>query len=69
VNVFGGSGFKVRLFVPSPYDLDAHERAEDSGDFRALRIEQPVTVATDAEWTVLEVPPVTPWGILVLERR
>jgi len=65
--VFGGTAFDVRLLAPPPYDRDAHDLAEDTADYGALRFELPIPVTTEGEWTVLEVLPMTPWGVLVLE--
>lgn len=68
-NAFGRAAFAARLLVPAPYDKETHNHAEESGDYAALQTELPVTVDIDGGWAVVETPPVTPWGILVLTQK
>lgn len=61
---FGGRPLKLRFLAPAPYAAVAHERAEASRDFAPLSttIELP-----SGRVSVVELPDVDPWGILVIE--
>ena len=61
---FGGRSLKLRFLAPAPYDAAAHEKAEASRDFA------PLTTATElpgGRVSVVQLPGVDPWGILVVE--
>jgi hypothetical protein len=61
---FGGRPLKLRFLVPAAYDAVAHEKAEASRDFA------PLTTATELPGgpvSVVQLPGVDPWGILVIE--
>ncbi|AOS45895.1 hypothetical protein Verru16b_02986 [Lacunisphaera limnophila] len=63
--IFSGRPFRAELIVPKTYDAAAHERAFTSGGYEPLveRLELPL--APDGG---LVLPPLHPWGILVLSR-
>lgn len=61
---FGGRPLKLRFLAPAPYDATAHEKAEASRDFAPLTT---VTEVPGGRVSVVELPEVDPWGILVIE--
>jgi hypothetical protein len=68
-HVFGSGSFTARLVVPPDYDPKIHDLAEETRDYAALAAEVRVTVRTRGEWKLVDVPPITPWGLLILERE
>ena len=65
---FGGGQLRARLLVPPKYGKTAHERAENSKDYSKLAAEQDVKVFVEGELTRVDLPPLNPWGILVVEK-
>lgn len=79
---FPGQKLQVFLRTPSAYNATAHEQAEkraqgmrkpnerlgpaESKAYAPLILETPLNTAVEGEWTAVEVPAVTPWGILVV---
>ena len=61
---FGDVPLQYRLFTPTHYDKDAHNKAFDSGDYSPLTWE---TKLDDGYVTTVEIPALAPWGILVVE--
>ena len=59
-----GCSLRIRLLQPKPYDRAAHETAEETGQFESLSQE---VVLTEGRDTSVEVPALTPWGLLVVE--
>lgn len=66
---FKSVDLSVSLLVPPPYEKAAHEKASTSGDYSTLMQEAPLKTMTEGNWTVIEVPAVSPWGVLVVERE
>jgi hypothetical protein len=64
---FAGAPLQVRLRLPAPYDPDAHALAEAGKDYGTLIREETLTPTTEGKWTTVKVPPVEPWGMLVVE--
>jgi hypothetical protein len=62
----GDRPLSLTLWVPSPYDPDLHRKAQDSGVFSAMTAEAPAETSTDGESTIVRVPALHPWGILVI---
>lgn len=61
---FGDRPLKVRFLAPPPYAAAEHEQAETTGDYRALA---PVTELVDGRVGMVELPAVSPWGMVVFE--
>lgn len=61
---YGDNPLRYRLFMPIPYNKQAHEHAFESKDYSALL--QEIELPCD-ETNMLEIPTLTPWGMLVLE--
>jgi len=57
------------LHSPSPFDARAHEKAETSGDYAPLSRTKELRIAPDGDWRIIEVPALTPWGMLVISQR
>ena len=61
--LFAGRPLRLSLITPLPYDEAAHARASDTGDFGPLVRE---SVLAEGKVTTVEVPPLSPWGLLVI---
>jgi len=65
---FKGRALSVSLLVPAPFDAAAHRAAETTKDYAPLSRRISLVVSSDEEGTTnIQVPPLTPWGILVVE--
>ena len=64
---FGGRRLKMQLLQPMAFDEKAHDAAEAAKDFSTLVDRVEVKVVADGAWTVVELPAVSPWGVLVVE--
>jgi len=64
--LFGGKPLRVTLRVPTPYDADAHKQAEAEQRYGALATERRLNPKRNGSWCGVELPPVSPWGILVI---
>jgi hypothetical protein len=62
---FGGEP-AVRLLVPPGYDRSAHNAAEQRGDYSGLARTVDLAARVEGPETVVEIPPLAPWGILVV---
>ena len=65
---FGTNAIKVTLRVPLPYDAALHSKAEKDKNYRSLIRETTLTTTTEGAWTLVPVPALNPWGILVVEK-
>ena len=65
---FGQNAIKVKLRVPLPYDAALHSKAEKDKNYRSLIRETTLTTTTEGAWTLVPVPALNPWGILVVEK-
>ena len=65
---FGGEPLKVQLLVPPPYDKAVHGRAFETKDYSTLAVPAAVKVSTEGDLTRVDLPPLKPWGILVVEK-
>jgi hypothetical protein len=65
---FGANAIRVTLREPLPYDAALHSKAEKDKDYRSLIRETPLTTTTEGEWTLVSVPALNPWGILLVEK-
>lgn len=65
---FGKHAIKVTLREPLPYDASLHAKAENTKNYRSLIRETTLTTTTDGAWTLVSVPALNPWGILVVEQ-
>jgi hypothetical protein len=79
---FGGKPLKATLMMPVPYDRAAHEKAEEAARkmlepgersgprqapaYAALKKELHLKTTIEGEWTLVDVPALNPWGILVV---
>lgn len=61
---YGDKPLRCRLFIPVPYDKEAHDRAFMSKDYSELA--QEVELSCDGN-NVVEIPSIVPWGILIVE--
>jgi hypothetical protein len=78
----GGKPLSVTMLTPTPYDRAAHDLAETEaeklrapGDHRGpaqapayapLVKTTPLTVTVDGDWAAVNVPALSPWGVLVV---
>jgi len=65
---FSKNALKVKLREPLPYNAALHAQAEMDKNYRALIRETTLTTATEGESTLVSVPVLNPWGILVVEK-
>jgi len=65
---FGRHKFKVTLREPLPYDAALHAKAENDKNYRSLMRETTLTTTTEGAWTLISVPALNPWGILVVKK-
>lgn len=65
---FGKQKFKVTLREPLPYDAALHAQAENEKRYRSLLRETILPTTTDGASTLVSVPALSPWGILVVEK-
>lgn len=65
---FGKQKFKVTLREPLPYDAALHAQAENDKRYRSLLRETILPTTTDGASTLVSVPALSPWGILVVEK-
>ena len=65
---FGKKSFKVTLREPLPYDAAQHAHAENDKRYRSLMRETILPTTTDGASTLVSVPALSPWGILVVEK-
>ena len=68
-NFTARGALNVKLMVPPPYDAAIHRDAQERLDFTALAVEAPVDVSVAGGVTVVKLPALHPWGILVVEGR
>ena len=65
---FGKNAIKVTLREPLPYDAALHAKAENDKNYRSLIRETTLTTTTEGAWTLVSVPALNPWGILMVEK-
>lgn len=65
--LFGCSTLRVRLLVPTDYDRKAHVAAEQSKDYSKLVKTIDVGCWMAGKWARVPLPPLHPWGLLVVE--
>jgi hypothetical protein len=65
---FGRHKLKVTLREPLPYDAALHAQAENDKHYRSLLRETIIPTTTEGASTLVTVPALSPWGILVVEQ-
>jgi hypothetical protein len=65
---FGKHAIKVTLREPLAYDAAQHTQAEKDKNYRGLIRETSLTPTTEGASTLVSVPALNPWGILVVEK-
>lgn len=65
---FGKQKFKVTLRESLPYDAARHAQAENDKRYRSLLRETTLPTTTDGASTLVSVPALNPWGILVVQK-
>lgn len=65
---FGKSPLQLKLRVPVPYDAALHAKAEEDKNYRSLIHETTLSTTTEGPWTLVSVPTLNPWGILIVEK-
>ena len=66
--LFGKQTFKVTLREPLPYDAALHAQAENDKRYRSLLRETILPTTTEGAATLVSLPALSPWGILVVEK-
>ncbi len=64
---FGQHKFKVTLREPLAYDASLHAQAEKDKNYRSLIRQTILPTTTEGSSTLVSLPPLKPWGILVVE--
>lgn len=83
--LFPGRELRVTLRMPDPYDRDMHEGAEikaqalrangellgtaQQAAYETLVVAQELSLEAEGDHTRIELPPLAPWGILVVEAQ
>lgn len=67
VNFFGSQAIKVGLRVPAPYDVKLHKAAQTKRDFTNLAVETPLQTTREGDYTVVQIPALRPWGMLIIQ--
>lgn len=65
---FGKQKFKATLREPLPYDAARHAQAENDKRYRSLLRETILPTTTEGASTLVSVPALSPWGILVVQK-
>jgi hypothetical protein len=65
---FGKHAIKVTLREPLPYDAALHAKVENDKNYRSLIRETTLTTTTEGPWTLVSIPALNPWGILLVEK-
>ncbi len=65
---FGKHALKVTLREPVAYDAAQHAQVEKDKNYRGLIRETSLTPTTEGASTLVSVPALNPWGILVVEK-
>ena len=63
---FAGAPLRVELRTPAPYDGKAHATAEQKRDYSGLSVSRQLTVKPAGEWSVIDVPALDVWGVLLV---
>lgn len=63
-SLFAGRPLRISLVTPKPYERASHDAAFDSDDYASLVTETPVAAG---RVTTFEIPPLRPWGILIVK--
>ena len=66
---FPGKEIAVTLCVPPQYERDAHAKASEQDNYSSLRKKQTVQAAVKGNSIEIPVPPLTPWGIIILDPK
>jgi hypothetical protein len=66
-NFFGGRPLNVHLRTPPAYDATVHQEAQTTGNFDRLSTDVSLNTKPDGEYTLVQVPALQPWGILVVQ--
>ncbi len=56
----------VSLRIPLAYDKSIHEKAEEVKDYTPLSKEIVIKTTAEGNWTVAEIPALSPWGMLIV---
>lgn len=62
--LFADRPLRVRLLTPAPYDAGVHSQAAETGDMSGLTVEHE---CAGGRRTDIDVPPLRPWGMVVIE--
>ena len=65
---FDSAPVAVALRTPVPYDAGLHEEAETSKAYESLSCPTPLPTTSEDDWTVVEIPALRPWGLLIVSR-
>jgi cyclophilin family peptidyl-prolyl cis-trans isomerase len=66
---FASGGIAATLQLPVPYDARLHEKAEQSKKYAPLSRDVALRTTEQEGWTVVEIPALEPWGILVVSKK
>ncbi|MBT7164120.1 MAG: hypothetical protein HN904_15160, partial [Victivallales bacterium] len=64
---FKGKALSVSLLTPPPFEATAHQAAETTKNYAPLSQRIPLDTVSGKGVTTVKIPPLTPWGILVVE--
>ena len=65
--LFGDDKLHVNLLVPTAYDADSHRQAATDRVYEGLRSLSTLTIGQQGGRIIVDVPALSPWGILVIK--
>jgi len=66
---FRGGKIFTALLRPIPYEAEMHEKAEKSKDYSSLSRKTDLQTTEKDGWTIVEIPRLEPWGILIVSAK
>ncbi len=66
---FRGKEIAVKLCVPPRFERDVHARASEQNNYSSLTKKENVQAVVKENRTEIPVPPLNPWGIVILESK
>ena len=66
---FQGKALNIKLWTPKSYSSNEHVNAENTGNYETLKWDRTgdISVTVNGIWTEVDLPDLSPWGILVVE--
>jgi len=68
---FQGKALNIKLWTPKSYSSNEHVNAENTGNYETLKWDRTgdISVTVNGIWTEVDLPDLSPWGILVIDKK